>query len=95
MLVQVTKGLLATKLAPQAVYAIRCANPNYSFAQHLADSKTRGSCLQQNLASSKAAWDYVVLQARKLSLLAFYKAAGKENRQPPLQTTEQGWAARE
>lgn len=73
MIVQVTKGLLATKLAPPAVYAIRCANPNYSFAQHLADSKTPGSCLQQNLASSKAAWDYVVLQARKLSLLSFLK----------------------
>ncbi len=89
MFVQVTKGLLATKLAPQTVYAIRCANPNYSFAQHLADSKTPGSCLQQNLASSKAAWDYVVLQARKLSLLSFCQAADKESRQPPLQTTEQ------
>ncbi|KAK9845899.1 hypothetical protein WJX81_005505 [Elliptochloris bilobata] len=58
----VTKGLLVQKLNTNNIYAIRCANPNYSWAQHLADTNTSGTCQQQNLASSQAQWDFVVLQ---------------------------------
>jgi len=47
-----------------AVYAIRCAVPNYSWAQHLADAKTTGTCQNMHLASGTEAWDFVVLQAR-------------------------------
>ena len=61
---QVTKGLLVQQLSNTNVYAIRCAVPNYSWAQHLADANRTGTCQQQNLASGKAAWDFVVLQAR-------------------------------
>ena len=60
---QVTKGLLVQQLGNINVYAIRCANPNYSWAQHLADANRTGTCQQQNLASGKAQWDFVVLQA--------------------------------
>lgn len=52
------------QLSNTNVYAIRCANPNYSWAQHLADTNRTGTCQQQNLASGKAQWDFVVLQAR-------------------------------
>ena len=52
------------QLSNTNVYAIRCANPNYSWAQHLADASRTGTCQQQNLASSKAQWDFVVLQVR-------------------------------
>ncbi len=47
-----------------AIYAIRCAVPNYSWAQHLADAKTTGTCQNMHLAAGTEAWDFVVLQAR-------------------------------
>lgn len=61
---QVVKGLLVQQLSNTNMYAVRCASPNYSWAQHLADANRTGTCQQQNLASSKAQWDFVVLQAR-------------------------------
>ncbi len=59
-----TKGLLVSEPGMNAIYAIRCAVPNYSWAQHLADAKTTGTCQNMHLAAGTEAWDFVVLQAR-------------------------------